>query len=113
MKFFVSIICVLLFTSLTFSQSNPLVTKEKTPLIIYGSNTCHYCIDTKLFLKEKNIEFIFYDIDLSESKLNEMLKKLSTNGVDISNVKLPVIDKSGKLFMNDSKFQDFLKMLVQ
>ena len=112
MKFFVSIICVLLFTSLTFSQSNP-VTKEKKPLIIYGSNTCHYCIDTKLFLKVKNIEFIFYDIDLSESKLNEMLKKLSTNGVDISNVKLPVIDKSGKLFMNDSKFQDFLKMLVQ
>ena len=52
MKLFVSIICVLLFTSLTFSQSNPLVTKEKTPLIIYGSNTCHYCIDTKLFLKE-------------------------------------------------------------
>jgi len=42
-----------------------------------------------------------------------MLKKLSTNGVDISNVKLPVIDKSGKLFMNDSKFQGFLKMLVQ
>lgn len=113
MKLYISIFCIVLYTSLTFSQNNTLDKKKDKLLIIYGSNSCHYCLDTKLFLEEKNIEFLFYDIDVNKKKLIEMLNKLRSNGIDTSQLQLPVVDKSGKLFMNDKNFQEFLKKLIQ
>jgi len=30
---------------------------------VYRSDTCHYCNDTKSYLKENNISFEYFDID--------------------------------------------------
>lgn len=83
-----------------------------TDIIIYGSDACHYCVDTKGYLKEQGVAFKFYDIDNDEVKLKEMLSKLKMNNMSAANIQLPVIDKNGELFMNESTFEEFLKKLI-
>ena len=66
----------------------------------------------KAHLQEKEISFIYYDIDTNEIKLQEMLYKMRKAELSASNVQLPVIDKAGELFMNDQDFQYFLKRIT-
>lgn len=80
-------------------------------IIVYGSDDCQHCTDTKAFLKENNIEFVFYDIDKNQEALKEMLTKLRNANISTSNLGIPVIDKQGVLFMNNGAFEDFLKKL--
>jgi glutaredoxin len=84
---------------------------SKKTIIIYGSDECHHCTDTKAFLKEKKIDFVFYDIDKNPSALQEMLVKLRKANVSTSNLGIPVVDKNGVLFSNNVDFQEFLKKL--
>ncbi|WP_397364731.1 glutaredoxin family protein [Olleya sp. R77988] len=105
----------LFFLSCNTFQSNSLNQTEpkqaSKTIIVYGSDTCHYCIDTKKFLEENKIAFKFYDIDRNDEALKEMLNKLTKAKIDVSDLKIPVIDKNGELFMNDGDFDDFLKKL--
>ena len=89
------------------------ISKEQLPLIVYGSDACHYCIDTKTFLNKKNITFIYYDIDTDKVKEQEMLSKLTYAGISIDNFQLPVVDKGGDVFTNGSNFITFLKKLLK
>ncbi len=84
---------------------------SKKTIIIYGSDECHHCTDTKAFLKEKKIDFVFYDIDKNPSALQEMLAKLRKANMSTSNLGIPVVDKNGVLFSNNVDFQEFLKKL--
>ena len=84
---------------------------SKKTIIIYGSDECHHCTDTKAFLKEKKIDFVFYDIDKNPSALQEMLAKLRKANVSTSNLGIPVVDNNGVLFSNNGDFQEFLKKL--
>jgi hypothetical protein len=34
------------------------------------------------------------------------------NNMSAANIQLPVIDKNGELFMNESTFEEFLKKLI-
>lgn len=88
-------------------------TKQEPKLIVYGSDACHYCIDTKTFLKQNNITFIYYDIDLNKDKEQEMLLKLNRAGISIDNFQLPVVDKSEVILTNGSNFIAFLKKLLE
>ncbi|WP_026775367.1 glutaredoxin family protein [Polaribacter sp. Hel_I_88] len=83
-------------------------TKKAEKMIVYGSKDCHFCINTTNYLKENNIDFIFYDIDRDKKALNEMLDKLGKANVDMSNVGIPVIDKGGEIFTNKGDFKKFL-----
>ena len=82
--------------------------KNNTEIIIYGSDQCHHCIDTKAYLKEKNIEFVFHDIDKDMEALKEMLDKLKKANISSSNLVIPVVDKKGEIIINNGDFQDFL-----
>ncbi len=84
---------------------------SKKTIIIYGSDECHHCTDTKAILKEKKIDFVFYDIDKNPSALQEMLAKLRKANMSTSNLGIPVVDKNGVLFSNNGDFQEFLKKL--
>lgn len=86
--------------------------KKSKKMIIYGSDTCHYCIDTKSFLKEKKIDFIYYDVDVNLLKQREMLIKVQKSGMSVDNLSLPVIHKNDTLFMNSGDFDAFLKRLI-
>lgn len=80
-------------------------------MIVYGSDECHHCTDTKKYLKENNIEFVFYDIDKNQEALKEMLFKLKNANISLNNLSIPVIDKQGIIFTNDIPFEAFLKKL--
>ena len=112
----VLIVFVLSIGQDVFSQAKPsdsvAVDKEKTnEMIVYGSDTCHYCIDTKAYLKEKKIDFIYYDVDVNLVKQREMVIKLQKASIPLDNLSLPVVDLNGKLIMNGEDFEAFLKKL--
>jgi glutaredoxin 3 len=86
--------------------------KTKKIILIYGSPDCHYCMDTKNILMENKIDFIFYDIDTDKAALNEMLAKLKTSKISPSGLGIPVVDKYGELFSNNTTFDDFIKKLI-
>ena len=84
---------------------------EKVIMVVYGSDDCHHCIATKKYLKENNIEFVFFDIDKNPEALKEMLYKLKKANISTSNLGIPVIDKQGIVFTNNGDFETFLKKL--
>ncbi|MDO7172046.1 glutaredoxin family protein [Mariniflexile sp. AS56] len=92
--------------------SDDLVQEQKT-IIVYGSDTCHYCTDTKAFLKEKKVKFIYFDVDVNLEKQQEMLNKLIKANIDVSSLSLPVIDKGGEIFTNGKDFKAFLKRIIK
>ncbi|WP_298498253.1 glutaredoxin family protein [uncultured Algibacter sp.] len=92
--------------------NSSLTAKESfKKIIVYGSDTCHYCIDTKAYLKSKKIDFTYYDVDVNLLKQREMVIKLQKAGVSLDNLSLPVVDLYGKLIMNGADFEGFLKKL--
>ena len=103
------------FNSNLYAQENQKdkieIKQEKPLLIVYGSGECHHCIDTQKYLKENNIEFVFFDIDKNTDALKEMLFKLKNAGISTSNLGIPVIDKQGTIFTNNGVFEEFLKKL--
>lgn len=107
----------LIFFFVTTSYGNLMAqevqnkTTEKAAMIVYGSDDCHHCINTKKYLSEHNIPFVFYDIDKNQEALQEMLSKLRKAGISTSNLGIPVIDKQGVVFTNVGVFEDFLKKL--
>ena len=95
----------------TVKQEPTAINKEKKVIMVYGSPDCHHCIDTKKFLTENKIEFVFYDIDNDRNALNEMLAKLKAAKISTNGLGIPVIDKYGEVFTNNIIFEDFLKKL--
>lgn len=93
------------------TNSEKKIETTKKVIFIYGSADCHYCIDAKNILIEKKIDFIFYDIDTDKEALKEMLTKLRKANISTNNLGIPVIDKYGELFSNNTTFDDFLKKL--
>jgi glutaredoxin 3 len=115
------IVCLFLlfFTLFQFNLNAQAVAKpekldEKTKkaILIYGSPDCHYCTDTKNILIENKIDFIFYDIDTDKAALNEMLAKLRKANINTNNLGIPVIDKYGEVFSNNTAFDDFIKKIT-
>jgi glutaredoxin len=119
MRIFVLSFVFALISQGAYSQTKPVDSVEiesvkANELIVYGSNTCHYCIDTKSFLKEKNITFIYYDIDANLEKQNEMIVKLQKAGISLDTISLPIVDLNGKLIMNNvADFDGFLIKLIE
>lgn len=63
---------------------------------IYSTPTCPYCIRTKQFLKENNIEFTDIDVSKDRAKVDEMVKKSGQMGV-------PVLDIEGEIIVGFDK----------
>ena len=87
---------------------------EKTikKILIYGSPDCHFCTDVKKILIENKVEFTFYDIDTDKVALQEMIAKLKKANISTNNLGIPVIDKYGELFSNNTTFDDFIKKII-
>jgi len=108
------IIAILLFASLQNIAQEVVHQKkdsDKEKMIVYGSDSCHSCLDTKAFLKEKNIKFTYYDIDVNKVKEQEMLVKLQRANIPIYTLSLPVIDNKGDVFLNKGNLKEFLIVL--
>ena len=57
---------------------------------VYSTPTCPYCIRTKQFLKENNIEFEDIDVSANQQTAQEMVDKSGQMGV-------PVLDIDGEI----------------
>ena len=106
------VVLFLTVANFAFSQNNQ-IQNQKEVILIYGSDTCHYCIDTKKYAEEHQLKFIYFDIDKDEKALKEMLTKLRQNNISTSNLNLPVVDKNGLVFTNEIDFSIFLKKLIE
>lgn len=114
---------LLLFQSTCFAQFVEKTDKNTTEslsqkvtkktIIIYGSPDCHHCIDTKKWLTDHKIDFIFCDIDHDKNAVREMLFKLKVAKIPTNNLGIPVIDKNGEMFQNKGDFDDFLNKLIE
>ncbi|WP_282133946.1 glutaredoxin family protein [Seonamhaeicola maritimus] len=102
------------FSQVIHSDKKAVKQSKANDIIVYGSDTCHYCLDTKEFLKEKQIEFIYYDVDVNLEMQNEMVEKLQKAGIPLDEISLPIVDLHGKLKMNNvADFEGFLKSLTE
>ena len=108
---FFNLLLTVFFFSDVFSQQDNSNSKNNIGIIIYGSDDWHLSVETNQFLKEKNIAFVFYDIDKDPVALREMLTKLRNADISTSNLGIPVVDKKGVLFSNNGDFKEFLKKL--
>ena len=105
-----------MFVNLGFTQdlNDGHITSNEasSKIIVYGSDTCHYCIDTKTYLKKHNVSFVYYDIDQNKAKELEMVTKLRKNNIPLNNLSLPVVEIKGEILMNKGDFNTFLKQLT-
>ena len=65
-------------------------------ITIYSTPTCPYCVRTKQFLKDNNIEFEDIDVSENETAASEMIKKSGQMGV-------PVVDIDGEIIVGFDK----------
>ena len=63
---------------------------------VYSTPTCPYCIRTKQFLKENNIEFEDIDVATNQIAADEMVRKSGQIGV-------PVLDIEGEIIVGFDK----------
>ena len=78
--------------------------KKLQKMIVYGSDTCHYCIDTKTYLKENKIDFTYYDVDINLTRQREIVIKLQKANISLDNLSLHVLDFNVKLIMNGDNY---------
>lgn len=50
---------------------------------IYSTPTCHFCHMAKDFFKEKNVEFVDFDVSGDQEKRKEMITKSGQMGVPV------------------------------
>ena len=108
------ILLIVLFCTTLNSQTKIVLheVQKNEIMIVYGSATCHYCLDTKEYLTKKNVPFVFYDMDTNPSKITEMHAKLRKVNISTADFQIPVVDKGGKIITNDySSFEVFLSKL--
>ncbi|MDD5432580.1 MAG: glutaredoxin family protein [Candidatus Omnitrophica bacterium] len=63
---------------------------------VYSTPTCPWCIRTKQFLKDNNINFEDIDVSSNQSSGEEMIKKSGQMGV-------PVLDIDGEIIIGFDK----------
>lgn len=96
----------LLFTFCNESKEQASNKKEESAsagrtqkeMIVYGSNECEHCITFKRQMDSLNIRYTFYDVQVDQSKADEMLKKLERVNF-IGYISFPVVDIEGNIMV--------------
>jgi len=65
-------------------------------VVIYSTPTCPWCMRTKQFLKENNINFQDFDVSSNQQAAEEMVRKSGQMGV-------PVLDIDGEIIVGFDK----------
>ena len=73
-------------------------------VIVYSTPTCPYCVYTKKYFNDNNIEFEDIDVSRDRVKAQEMIEKSGQMGV-------PVIDIDGEILVGfqPTVFEQLLK----
>ena len=63
---------------------------------VYSTPTCPFCVRTKQFLKENNIDFEDIDVSANQEKVQEMVQKSGQMSV-------PILDIEGEIIVGFDK----------
>ncbi len=63
---------------------------------VYSTPTCPYCIRTKQFLKENNVQFEDIDVSTNQQAAEEMMERSGQMGV-------PVLETNGEVVVGFDK----------
>ncbi|MGD2278484.1 MAG: glutaredoxin domain-containing protein [Candidatus Omnitrophota bacterium] len=63
---------------------------------VYSTSSCPYCLKTKQFLSDNNIEYEDIDVSYNQEKAQEMVQKSGQMGV-------PVLDIEGEIIVGFDK----------
>jgi len=72
---------------------------------IYSTPTCPYCIRLKDYLKQKNIDFVNFDVSQDKAALEEMVELTGQMGVPVI-----VIDKEHIVGFNKPEIDNLLNI---
>lgn len=72
-------------------------------VMVYSTPSCPFCVRTKQFLKDNNVDFENIDVSGDQSKAQEMIQKSGQMGV-------PVVDIDGKIIVGFD--QDKIKVAL-
>lgn len=93
------ILSFLLITSALHKGSASLSAEEKgAEVILYGNEKCGYCKETRRWLDENKIPYIYRDVELYGTYQEEMYSKLSGAGT----ARFPVLDVKGQMLIRPS-----------
>ncbi len=93
------LILLILFISIAVTWNTSGESAETvSEIILYGNEKCGYCRDTRRWLKENNIPYIYRDVELYGTFQEEMYKKLSGAGI----ARFPVLDVKGQILIRPS-----------
>ena len=76
--------------------------KSEPYVAVYGRNTCSVTNQTKAFLTERHIEFIYFNID-DKAVAAGLHQRMEHQGISTRHYNLPVVDFSGKLMVRPSQ----------
>lgn len=62
----------------------PTAVKQKVPVVLYGRDTCRYCVMAKDFLTQKGVEFQMRDVTIGANR-NEMMQR-TTNAKTVPQI---------------------------
>ena len=65
-------------------------------VMVYSTPTCPFCVKTKQFLKDNDIEFEDIDVSADQNKAQEMVDKSRQMGV-------PVLEVAGEIIVGFDK----------
>ncbi len=71
---------------------------EEPYVIVYGKTACGLCQKMKRELREKEIPFLFKDLEKEESN-DELHRRMSAAGLETRRYSIPVVDVNGALFI--------------
>ncbi len=74
-------------------------TVSQKEMLIYGSNECEHCIAFKKKMDSLDIKYTFYDVQVDQSKADEMLRKLEEVKF-MGYIAFPVVDVDGNVMVN-------------
>ncbi len=67
-----------------------IVAAGESPVVLYATDWCGYCRQTRVFLAEKGIEYTEYDIEKSEEGARQY-EALGVRGVPVLNIKGTIV----------------------
>lgn len=93
------LLSALLFLLPAYQRGEHLLAEEATPaVILYGNEKCSYCLETRRWLEENRIPYIYRDVELYGTYQEEMFRKLSGAGT----ARFPVLDIKGQMLVRPS-----------
>lgn len=88
-----------LLISSAFYKNASIADETAADVILYGNEKCGYCKETRKWLDENRIPYVYRDVELYGTYQEEMYRKLSGAGT----ARFPVLDVKGQMLIRPSR----------